>query len=115
MITFKVYMSSSNGPQPNSSQPRYLLNHPDLVWIQTNKTGVTKVNNTIRMQSGNYRVMVGRVLYNGFWYVSKVHYDNGALGLYISGYGTLSNFMYDVNFEVLTCQPIIRKCLLRKF
>ena len=98
-------MAGANSPYDNS-QARYYLNHPALVWVKTNRTEVTKVNNTIRMQSGSYRVMVARVLYKGFWYVSKVHYDNSALGLYVSEYNKTGDFMIDVPFEVLTCRPI---------
>ena len=72
-----------------------------------------KINNTVRMQSGTYRVMVGKVFYNGFWYVSKVHYNNGVLGMYISEFNKTGMILIN-DFEVLTCQPLIRKCLPRE-
>lgn len=101
-------------PTYDSVEPRYLLNHPNLAWIVTNRTAVTNVNNTIRMQSGgNFRAMIGRVFYKGFWYVSKVFYY-GLLGLYLSEYKATVDFLHDVPFQVLTCQPYIRKCPLRE-
>ena len=59
-----------------TTQLFYLLNHSDLLWVNTNSTHMMTLPSPVKVDGGT-PFYFGRIVENGFTYIGKLHAGNG--------------------------------------
>lgn len=101
----RMTCSSFNGMTFDSKDSHYLLNHPNLKWVNTNISDLMNIDDALTIESQYWKFMFGRILFRGEYRLGKVqlnNYKRNKMGLYISQ----SNFdvlYFPTGFQVLTC------------
>lgn len=83
----------------DASSTYYILAHPDLHWVMTDKDNMKYVPGALHFTGSNFAFSHGRIMINNFAYVGKIH-DDISLN-YIGDSG--SEEVAVSGFEILVC------------
>lgn len=78
----------------------FLLAHPNLEWVQTNRIQMLSIPNTLKL-NGTYQFLFGRIFQHGEYTFGKVYTTSRRLGFWNSPRSENS----PIPFEVLRCRP----------
>lgn len=82
----------------------YLLNHPDLLWVDTTVLTMLDVPGVIKQDVNPiWSFLYGRIFYEGRYVVGKLHAGSGVFKMYMRTNTELKEFI--TGFQVLTCTP----------
>jgi hypothetical protein len=97
-------MSCGTGLRFDNTNAYYLLNHPNLDWVDTNTTEMTKIPDVIWLaRYQQLPFMVGRTIYKGEWTLGKAH--AGATFFLFNFWDGAIEPRYYTNYQVLVCRP----------
>lgn len=98
------YISCGGPERFDNLTAKYLLNHPQLTWVPTNTTAMRTLPNVLQISGNGWIFFFGRILYQGYYQVGKLHAGPGTFTLYIQEPSGATS--YSTEFEVLTCAPV---------
>lgn len=95
-----VYLACGNADEYSSTTGFYLSAHPNLKWVLSNVTEMFKLPTALKLNRQN-PFMFGRILYQGYQYVGKLHASGDSGMIFIETATGVKSFTN--GFEVLTC------------